>query len=676
MTELSYYSPNPLILPSSRFFNERLKNVNEEIKSILTRVDTHVPRESLAVSSSPLAMKPEGAASSSTGKCLHQSPSPFPARTIDGGSLSFPSCIIPHTSHHLSADCGETASVPLSGECVESVSTSPQVGSDQETIRRIEFSKWMEQHLPSYIVPILNNMLKTTVSTSSLPIFPLSCSGSSSSCFQKEVSALHCHLLEVEESFHGVIHDLDDAKLKWLDQHRQLQSATLGLERELKEAVRGVYHEVEEKMSGARMTLNEVHHQKCFEMQAKMEEMCDGIQKGWAASLHQYQAETRAKMVNIEGEVKTWRREVMTSLHQELEPFHGLLSECQQQLERVQTELARAMKTINEQNLAIQLLRDERILHRSEMRGCKRDFQRLEFVLHHFFTLHSTFSSLPKEFSFSSSDNSHHSSTEFAAGSDSSSLDVPSALLYDAEKEHNGERDGNGSPFQQYTTSHAEKKDLEENVATDGLEKRKEKKHGLPSREGQPARWKNRLKFLQKQVNAMKKRCCCHCHIPCSLGCSPVDTAPFYAWHQPDFPLHSSSLQVPSTVLPSSPPGNVCTVGTSPAMSLKGVESVQYPFCVAHPLGFQSLSGSKEKLRQWNAENILENQKEVRLASCTPRARGENERKEANIDVIELSALDACSFMGLSNEVAYPPPLTSDSESDRDNHHLSRLALD
>lgn len=675
MTELSYYTPNSLILPPSRFFDERLKNVNEEIRNILGRVDTHVSRESLAVSTLPLTLKPKGGVCSSTGKCGHHPPSPIPARTTDGGPSSISSCGIPLASQQLSSGYCETASVSLTDESAKSVSRSPQDGEGQEVLGRVEVSKWMEQHLPSYIFPILSTMLKPTASTSSLLHSPLLSSSSSSSYVQKELSALHCHLLEVEESYHGVKHDLDDAKFKWVDQHRELQSTAVRLKRELEEAVSGVYRDVEEKMCVMRMTLNEVQHQKCFEMQTKMQEVCEGIQKGWTSSLHQCQAETRAKMANIEEEVKTWRGELMTSLHQKLEPFKGFVSDFQQQLERVQTELVRAIRTINEQNIAIQLLRDERIVHRSEMRECKRDFQRLELVLRHFFSLYSACSSSPKEFSLSSTDNSRHSSAEFVTENDSSNSDV-SLLLCNAEEEHNGESDGNGSPFQQYSSSHLEEKKIQKKLSTSDSEERKERKHRLRPRGGQPARWKDRLKSLQKQVSAMKKKSCCHCHMPCSLACSSVDTALFYARHQPNFANFSSSLPLASTTLPSSSPGNVRTMDAPVAMARKNVESTRHSLCVAHPLGHQPLSESEERLRQWNTENIPKNQKDDRLISCNPRASEPNERKDDNIDVIELSALDARSFMASANVIAYPPPLTSDSESDRDNHHLSRLALD
>lgn len=699
MTEISSDSGDLLLRNGSPFFNERVKGLNVEIQTILDRAPTYGVRRTTTMlpSGSPCTKDTSGISATLPAVTGVSSVSYLSTLPSESFSAFVPFCSASERSRGFPFPADNTASLPVDIHHLNPSHAAPQESHYWQAMCRAEVARWMKQHLRSCVEPIANDYWKSFLSSNSLSSVPSSVTTSLPIPVRKEMQILHEHVLEVEQSHNEIQHRLDDTKLQCLDHYRDVQSSVLRVERQIEEAVDRVHDETRENISGLQRILNEVHNRSITKLQESIHQDWEKKKKEWRDSLYQQHAGTQAKLADLEERLQRWEAEMMKSLKQELEPVRNTLSDLQRQLVQTQNDLTCAIQALSEQSLLIQMLRNEKIVHRSEMRGCQRDIHRLEFVLQNFFSLHSTSSSFTSSVSTLKGPN-HRNDREGVTKREREEGDHPLALPSSHPSDPSGdfhrqceeeERTGpaaQGIPYKKEDQTTKENTKPGRGHAAYGKEEHQQLELSYIEE------WKGWLASLQEQVNRMEERQRQqYRHGQYRRVASPEITAPplFHRSAYPDTISHTAShdgvtavgLSFPSPS-PSVPLRPTPVAATSPRsgssfsvrpMNESGTQDTPR---LGHGSTFHTLLGSSGIDTQEKYKRHTEYNKGRIQEIFTPRARSSEIGNEMNRICMDFSDLNASGITMLDDDDAYPPPTTSDSESDRDNHHLSRLALD
>lgn len=686
MTEFLSYSTDPLV-GSSQFFDARVRDVNEEIKKILCRTQTLEDNRLGPAGFSSYVSKANDRGSSSefvtAGKPL------FSCLTVDSREHSY-AYVPPSAPEILTAPSfalDDFSSVPLAADISKPFSIAPHEPQYWEAMCRVEVSKWMERHLRSHIEPLLTDFCKSFISTQPHP-FNTSSTYSTSNSFsiRKEIEGLKDHFLELQQLQDNTKHHVDGIKLECLNHYRHLQSSVLQVERQVEQAAALVHHETEENLRAFQKSLSELQYRELSRVQERINHNWESAKKEMETSLFQQYLETKVKMANMEERFRQCRAEVVSSIQEDIMLLQGRISGFQRELEHVQKELAATKEELSEQCLLVQMLRDEKILNRSELRGCKRDLRRLKFVLKNFLSLHFP-GVCSSDRRFSSQKIKDFNRAEDPTDRAHERDDNPIVSIcpyfshpfedsvYHTEDDSDGGEDSGAQAVPHPTRDSNRKK-----CSSQGLEKspqRWAKELHVP----RTADWRKWVKALQEQIDIIdeRQRHERH-HCPCpSIGspehsCHPCCRVKSSKLASHFLTNHLAAVAVPSTQPPSTavnPLFDLSRHGCT--LNANGIHQPDFGLvrCSFHThMGCSEIEILKER------KNDLEDTEEKIHLGLTPRGRGVDEKSEGDRVLMGFSTLDTSSLTVLDSEGAYPPPPTSDSESDRDNHHLSRLAID
>lgn len=587
---------SPLLYNANHFFDERLKEINDEMQTILDR--TKLKQQRFSDRWTP---------PKATDKPVRTPPSAFHC----GAATPLPYLL---TEGHAASSSDGLSAQQLEAAIARACQT--------------EVARWMESNFRTYVDPLVESQTA------------------------QQVEAIHRGLQDLRFSHREVLNIISEIRSECESQRHELKSAVYRVERQAVQSRQEVCYDIDGKvkdlhdlLAGVESSVKEFRGSLGIEIQR--------VDKRVGESELQQEERRRQTVLHLQEKVYGWKEELSERVQRHIEQIRDNQSCLDHHLAQLQGMLDSTTESSHRHASDIKMILEESIERRSDVRRCQRDVNRLEMLLQCY---------APQGAAHSISQSENPCSAERA----------PLMLL--EEVLH-----------------------IKEGVSSligrvNALEARQNRMEELLNKLCVGDRFGGAVELHSSGEDTIRKK---QENFRTSTTGSPLDLLPMLGAHKTEtgdtlkpqrgrsgteanYDNKSISSRGKLSEEESAPPQD-------PNRTASSERAAPFSQSSRHPTNNSVLSPSTIQA----AGTSLRSHNSLRFSEAAPRHSSDEEPKEPEDSYVSMTTEPphhpggGGGGQGSSGKTStsgkaetYAPPPTSDSESDRDNHHLTRLALD